>query len=42
MYLVKLANKMCKYEMGPTGIVEDTERTRFGLQTDGQTPGRTK
>ena len=28
---------MCKYEMDPTSIVEDTERTRFGLQTDGRT-----
>ena len=27
---------MCKYEMDPANIVEDTEWTRFGLQTDGQ------
>ena len=25
---------MCKYEMDPTSIVEDTERTRFCPQTD--------
>ena len=25
---------MCKYEMDPASIVEDTERTRFVLQTD--------
>ena len=29
---------MCKYEMDPTSIVEDTERTP---QTDGQMNGRT-
>ena len=31
---------MCKYEMDPTGIVEDTERTRFCPQTDRQTDGQ--
>ena len=25
---------MCKYEMDPASIVEDTERTRFCTQTD--------
>ena len=25
---------MCKYEMDPASIVEDTERTRFVLQMD--------
>ena len=25
---------MCKYEMDPANIVEDTERTRLNLQTD--------
>ena len=25
---------MCKYEMDPASIVEDTERPRFVLQTD--------
>ena len=28
---------MCKYDMDPASIVEDTERTRFCPQTDGQT-----
>ena len=28
---------MCKYEMDPTSIVEDTERTRFCPQKDRQT-----
>ena len=27
---------MYKYEMGPAKIVEDTEQTRFRLQTDGR------
>ena len=26
-HLLKLLDKMCKYEMDPTSIVEDTERT---------------
>ena len=34
MYLV---DKMCKYEMDPASIVEDTERI---LSTDGQTDGQ--
>ena len=28
---------MCKYEMDPVSIVEDTERTPFCPQMDGQT-----
>ena len=32
--LLKLLDKMCKYEIDPTSIVEDTERTRFCPQTD--------
>ena len=35
-HLLKLLDKMCKYEMDPTSIVEDTKRTRFCPQTDGQ------
>ena len=31
---------MCKYEMDPISILEDTERTWFRLQTDGRTHGR--
>ena len=30
----KLLDKMCKYEMDPMSILEDTERTRFCPQTD--------
>ena len=33
-HLQKLLDKMCKYEMDPTSIVEDTEQTWFCLQTD--------
>ena len=36
-HLLKLLDKMCKYEMDPTSIVEDTERTRFCPQTDRRT-----
>ena len=36
-HLLKLLDKMCKYEMDPTNIVEDTEQTRFCPQTNGQT-----
>ena len=32
---------MCKYEMDPMSIAEDTEQTRFCPQTDGRTDGRT-
>ena len=35
---MKLLDKMCKYEMDPTSIVEDTERIG---STDGQTDGQT-
>ena len=35
-HLLKLLDKMCKYEMDPMSIVEDTERTRFCPQTDRQ------
>ena len=40
-HLLKLLDKMCKYEMDPMSIVEDTERTRFCPQTDRQTDGQT-
>ena len=33
-HFLKLIDKMCKYEMDPANVVKDTERTRFGLQTD--------
>ena len=33
-HLLKLLDNMCKYEMDPTSIVKDTERTRFCPQTD--------
>ena len=36
-HLLKLLDKMCKYEMDPMSIVEDTERTRFCPQTDRRT-----
>ena len=31
---------MCKYDMDPASIVEDTEQTRFDLQMDRQMEGR--
>ena len=40
-YLLKLLDKMCKYEIDPTSIVEDTEWTRFCPQTDSRTDGQT-
>ena len=40
-HLLKLLDKMCKYEMDPMSILEDTERTRFCPQTDRRTDGRT-
>ena len=40
-HLLKLLNKMFKYEMDPASMVEDTERTQFHPQTDGQMDGRT-
>ena len=36
-HLLKLPDKMCKYEMDLKSIVEDTERTRFCPQTDRRT-----
>ena len=33
-HLLKLLDKVCKYEMGPTSIVEDTEPISFYGQTD--------
>ena len=36
-HLLKLLDKMCKYEMDAMSIVEDTERTRFCPQTDRRT-----
>ena len=39
-HLLKLLDKMCKYEMDPMSILEDTERARFCPQTDRQTDGR--
>ena len=40
-HLLNLLDKMCKYEMDPTSIVEDTELTRFCPQTDRRTYGQT-
>ena len=37
-HLLKLLDKMCKYEMNPMSIVEDTERTRFCPQTHWSNP----
>ena len=39
-HLLKLLDKMSKYEMHLTSIVEDTERTRFCPQMDRQTDGQ--
>ena len=39
-HLLKLLDKMCKYEMDPTSIVEDTGRTRFCPQMDRRTDGQ--
>ena len=39
-HLLKLLDKMCKYEMDPTNIVEDTGQTRFCPQTDRGTDGQ--
>ena len=38
---MQLLDKMCKYEMDPMSIVEDTERTRFCPQMDRWTSGQT-
>ena len=40
-HLLKLLNKMCKYEMDPTRTVGAIERTRDAGRTEGQTDGRT-
>ena len=32
-HTLKLLDKICKYEMDPASIIEDTERTRFYPQT---------
>ena len=40
-HLLKLLDKMCKYEMDPMSIVEDTERTRFCPQRDRRMDGQT-
>ena len=39
---MKLVDKMCKYEMDPAIIVEDTERTRFCPQTNRRMDGQSK
>ena len=39
-HLLKLLDKMCKYEMDPTSIVEDTERKRFCPQMDRRADGQ--
>ena len=36
-HLLKLLDMMCKYEMDPTSIVENTEQTRFCPQMDRRT-----
>ena len=40
-HLLKLLDKMCKYEMDLVSIVEDAEWTRFCPQTYGQMDGWT-
>ena len=39
-HLLKWLDKMCKCEMDPMSIVEDTERTRFCPQMDRRTDGQ--
>ena len=41
-HLLKLLDKMCKYEMDPTRTVGATERTQDAGRTDGQTDGRSE
>ena len=41
-HLLKLLDKMYKYEMDPTRTVGATERTRDAGRTDGQADGRTE
>ena len=38
---MKLLDKMCKRDMDPASIVEDTEQTPFCPQTDKWTDGQT-
>ena len=40
-HLLKLLDKMCKHEMDPASIVEDTEQTWFCPHTDRWTDGQT-
>ena len=40
-HTLKVADKMCKYDMDPEVIVKDAERKRFPLETDGQTDRQT-
>ena len=40
-HLLKLLDKMYKYEMDPTRTVGATERTRDAGRTDGRTDGQT-
>ena len=37
-----MADKMCKYEMDPASIVEDTEWTQFCPQTERRVDRRTR
>ena len=39
-HLRKVLEKMCKHEMDPTSIIEDTEQTWLCPQTDRQTDGQ--
>ena len=41
IHLLKLLDKMCKYEMDPTRTVGVTEQTRDAGWTDGRTDRRT-
>ena len=41
IHLLKLLDKMCKYEICPTRTAGATERTRNAGRTDGRTDGRT-
>ena len=41
-HLLKLLDKMCKYEKDPMSVVEDTERTQFCPQTDRRIDGQGK
>ena len=41
-HLLKLLDKMCKYETDPTRTVGATERTRDAGRMDGRTDGRSE